>query len=122
VESNKDIQEQVLIVISESNQYTVSSDSQNSFPTATGSSSAASTGSAQQFGTYDPNAAAVFAGDNSAAILPEGAAAPKWSNAKESADPAEILLETPSQGVFVEFVGEDSSNNNVAIVVDVSSS
>lgn len=123
VESNKDIQEQVLIVISESNQYTVTSDDSKKLgPTATGSSSAASTGSAQQFGTYDPNAAAVVSGDNSASLLPEGASAPKWSNAQDSADPAEILLETPSDAVFVEFVDEDSSSTDVAIVVDVSSS
>jgi hypothetical protein len=103
IESNKDISEKVLIVISESNQYTVDSKKKSS-PTATGSSPAASTGSTQKFGTYDPNAAAVFTGNNSAAILPEGASAPKWNNTQESQDPAEILQETPSQGVFVEFV------------------
>lgn len=120
IQSNSEVEEQVLIVISESNQFTVGSNSKNSSPTGISENAASSTGSVQQFGTYDPSAPAVFGGDNSASILPQGASPPSWSNAKVSQDPAEILLENPSQGLFVEFVNEESNSNDVAIVLNVS--
>jgi len=120
LESNKDIQEQVIIVISDSQQLTVDgSKGGKDGPTAVASAfTADSTGSSQVFQQYDPNAAASFLGDGAQAILPSGAAAPQWSNAKNSADPADILI--LGKEAFVSFVGEES-NNDVVITVAVSS-
>src|SRR4051812_46600357 len=108
LESNRNAQEQAIIVISESQTMTIGGDSrvEGIFPTATGVSGAESTGSVQQFGTYDPSAPAAFVADNAQQLLPEGIAAPSWSNAQFSQDPAEITLENPSQGVFVSFSNE----------------
>lgn len=121
LQSNQSIKEQEIVVISESKQFTVGADSANSIPTGvSGAATAGPTGSVQQFGTYSPNASAVFQGDNAQNLLPSGAAAPSWPNAQVSQDPAEILLENPSQGVFVQFVNEDNSNSNDAAIIIVS--
>jgi hypothetical protein len=117
--------EQAIIVVSESQIMTIGGSNSNSKskanPTGVSEARAQSTGSVQKFATYDPSAPAqVFNGTNQQ-ILPAGIAAPSWSNAQSSVDPAIILEVNPSQAAFVEFQQEDKSQENSAAIVIVSS-
>lgn len=118
IESNKDQAEKVFVVISESNQFTVGP---QNIGGATGVTEAVAspTGDAQQYAVFDPTAEAAFQSDNFQELLPSGVGAPQWSNAKESLDPAEILLESPQNDVFVSFVNEDYANQQDAILVTI---
>jgi len=125
LQSNSNVEEQVIVVISESQVMTVggSNSNKNSRPTRVGTaSSSQSTGDVQQFATYNADAPAqiVQGSSNSQSILPSGVGAPSWSNAQFSEDPAVILEENASQDAFVTFAGEDQSQQ--AIVVTVVSS
>lgn len=122
IESNSNKEEKAYVVISESNQFTVGPEDLAVIAGATGVAPAppAPTGDVQKFATFDPAANASFQGDNSRELLPSGAAPPKWNNAKESVDPAEILLRNPPNDVFVAFENEDYQNQGDAIVVAIS--
>lgn len=114
LQSNRNAQEQVLVVISESNQYTISRDDQ---ATRVQEILAESTGSAQKYASYDPNADLGRVENNASdfvdeILLPVGAAAPRWRNAIESADPALILEANINAPVFVVFGNEQDNRNN----------
>lgn len=115
LQSNRNAQEQILIVISESNQYTISRDDQ---ATRVQELLAESTGNAEQkYADYDPNAELSKVENNSndfieEILLPAGASAPRWSNAEESADPSIILDPNTDALVFVVFGNEQDSRNN----------
>jgi hypothetical protein len=97
VQSNEEIAEQQIIVVSDSQTMTVGSDvgtavQQFASPTGTGSVSS-------DIATYDPNAAPSVS--NSTQILPSGASAPSFDGTQVDQDPAIIIEE--NQAVFVEF-------------------
>jgi len=129
LQSNSQIEEQVLIVISESQTMTVGGSNSNSngrqskATRAGTASSSQSTGNVQQFAIYNPSSPAQVVQGNSSSqsLLPSGLSAPSWSNAQFSQDPAVILEENASQDAFVSFAGEDSSQEAIVVTVDDSS-
>lgn len=114
LQSNRNAQEQVLIVISESNKYTITRDEQ---ATRVQELLAGSTGTAQKYANYDPNADLSRVENNAndfidEILLPAGAPAPRWRNAQESADPALIIEANTDAQVFVAFGNEQDSRRN----------
>jgi hypothetical protein len=105
IQSNEQIVEQQIVVVSEIVAMTIGS---NSIPTGTGSSSfAQSTGNINpNVVTYDPTAPPST--NNLTMILPAGVSAPSFDNTQVNTDPAIIIEE--NQAVFVSFV--QSSNTN----------
>ena len=98
VQSNENIAEQQMVVVSEAAAMTIGSSNstgvQQASPTATGTA-------ASNILTYDPSAPPSVS--NNTMILPSGVAAPKFDNTQVDQDPA-IIIEK-DQAVFVEFVG-----------------
>ncbi|KAH8602474.1 hypothetical protein B0O99DRAFT_606645 [Bisporella sp. PMI_857] len=112
LQSNENAQNQVFVVIRESESDPFTSDEQPSRVQELLAQSSATP--QQQFGFYDPNAQAKFDNDslNVEELLPSGASAPRWSNAFETADPAIILDSNPDTAVFVQFLDENGYDRN----------